>query len=208
MDGDEVGRRLLEVVEDAPAEPDRLDDGGEVVVEKHQGRGLARDVGAAASHRDADVGGLQGRRVVDAVARHDDDLAPGLEGLDEPQLLRRHDAREDRDPADACGERGVVERVELGPRHRIGVGQADLARHPCGRDRIVPRDHDDADPGRPGVLDRRARRRTQRIFEAHEPEELEREIVGARRQLRRLKAGLRDGEHAKAVAGELLDAAR
>ena len=130
--GDEVGRGLLEVVEDAPAEPDRLDDRREVVVEEHQGRGLARDVGAAASHRDADVGGLQGRRVVDAVARHDDDLAPRLEGLDEPQLLRRNDAREDGDPADPGGERGVVERVELRPRssdrRRAGRSRAPPAR--------------------------------------------------------------------------------
>ena len=42
------------------------------------GGGLARDVGAACAHRDADVGGTQRRGVVDAVAGHADDLAVGL----------------------------------------------------------------------------------------------------------------------------------
>ena len=77
------------------------DDRGEVVVGEHERRGLARDVGAALAHRDADVGGLERRRVVDAVAGHRDDLAARLERLHDAQLLLGHDAREDVDVADA-----------------------------------------------------------------------------------------------------------
>ena len=65
------------------------DDGGEVVVQQHQAGGLAGHVRAAPAHGDADVGGLQGRGVVDAVAGHGHDLAVGLEGVDDPQLLLR-----------------------------------------------------------------------------------------------------------------------
>ena len=42
------------------------------------GRRFARDIGAAAAHRDADMRRLQRGRIVDAVAGHRDDLAIGL----------------------------------------------------------------------------------------------------------------------------------
>ena len=54
---------------------DRADDRREVVVEQHERGGLARHVGAALAHGDADVGGLERRRVVHAVAGHRHDLA-------------------------------------------------------------------------------------------------------------------------------------
>ena len=47
----------------------------EVVLGEHERGGLASDVGAALAHGDADVGGLERGRVVDAVAGHGDDLA-------------------------------------------------------------------------------------------------------------------------------------
>ena len=74
----------------------RRDDGGEVVVgQDHVGR-LLGDVGAGDAHRDADVGRLQRRRVVDAVAGHRDDVAVGLQRVDDAQLVLRRDARVDR----------------------------------------------------------------------------------------------------------------
>ena len=52
------------------------DDRGEVVVgQDHVGR-LLRHVGAGHAHGDADVGRLQGRGVVHAVAGHRHDVAP------------------------------------------------------------------------------------------------------------------------------------
>ena len=70
---------LGEVVVEAAAELDRLDDGGEVVVGEDHRRGLLGDLGAGDPHRDADVGLLQRGRVVDAVAGHRDDVALPLE---------------------------------------------------------------------------------------------------------------------------------
>ena len=50
----------------------------------------------AVAHGDADVGVLEGERVVDAVAGHRDDVAVGLQGVDEGALLLGGDAAEDR----------------------------------------------------------------------------------------------------------------
>ena len=63
-----------------------VDEGPEVVVgEHHPGRLLGHL--AAASHRDPDVGLLQGRRVVDGVAGHRDDHPLLLHGPSQPQLV-------------------------------------------------------------------------------------------------------------------------
>ena len=60
--------------EQLPALADGADDGAEVVVEKHDRRDLPCAARAALAHRDADVGGLERRHVVHAVAGHRDDL--------------------------------------------------------------------------------------------------------------------------------------
>ena len=96
-------------------EPHGRDDGGEVVVGDDERGRLARHVGAAAAHCHADVGRLEGGRVVHAVAGHRDDLARGAERLHEAQLLLGHDPREHRGAASALAERRVVEGVELRP---------------------------------------------------------------------------------------------
>jgi hypothetical protein len=44
-------------------------------------------VAAALAHGHADVGGLQGRRVVDAVTRHRHDLPEGFEARDDGKLV-------------------------------------------------------------------------------------------------------------------------
>ena len=67
MHGEDEAHRLAKIVVDPPAEPDGLDDRAEIVVEQHDRGGLARDVGAAPAHGDADMRGLERRRVVDAV---------------------------------------------------------------------------------------------------------------------------------------------
>ena len=71
----QVAQELPDVGEDRPAFLDGGDDRGEVVVGEHHVGRLLRDVGAGDAHRDADVGGLQRRRVVDAVAGHRHDRA-------------------------------------------------------------------------------------------------------------------------------------
>jgi hypothetical protein len=59
--GEYVRHRLLEIVVDAPAEPYRVDDGTEVVVEQDDRRGLACHVVPTSAHGDADVRGLESR---------------------------------------------------------------------------------------------------------------------------------------------------
>ena len=56
MNRENERHRLAQIVVDAPAQPDGVDDGCEVVVEEDNGGGFARDVGAAPAHRHADVG--------------------------------------------------------------------------------------------------------------------------------------------------------
>jgi hypothetical protein len=90
-------------------------DGGEVVVGEDHRRGLAGDVGARFAHRDAEVGLLERRRVIHAIARHRDDVASALERLHQPQLLLRRDAREHRHLVRERGQCGVVDPVELLP---------------------------------------------------------------------------------------------
>ena len=68
---------------------DGRDDRGEVVVEQHEVGRLAGDVRAAPSHRDADVGRLEGRAVVDAVAGHRHDVAARAQGPGDPELVLR-----------------------------------------------------------------------------------------------------------------------
>ena len=104
VDGKNKRHRLLQIVENAPARADRFDDGGEIVIEQHQRGGFARHVGAAPAHGDADMGGFERRRVVDAVAGHGDDLAVGFERFDESEFLLRQHAGEDRGIGDAAAQ--------------------------------------------------------------------------------------------------------
>jgi hypothetical protein len=68
-------------------------------------------------HRDAHVGRVQRRRVVDAVAEKADHVAAQLQRRHHAVLLRRQHAREDRVPFGECGERGFAERVGLAAEH-------------------------------------------------------------------------------------------
>ena len=94
---EQIPEALPQIVEELAALGDGADDGREVVVEQHDRRDLARALRAALAHRDADVGGLQRRHVVDPVAGHGDDLAGPLQRLHERELLRRGRARHDVD---------------------------------------------------------------------------------------------------------------
>ncbi|MNL63718.1 hypothetical protein D3C87_1878780 [compost metagenome] len=73
-----VAHKLADVVVDAPAFAHRRDDGGEVVVQQDQARCFACHIGAAFAHGNADVGALERRGVVHAIARHGHEVALGL----------------------------------------------------------------------------------------------------------------------------------
>lgn len=86
---------------------DRLFDGREIVVEQHQVRGFASDVGAPLAHRNADMRGFQRRCIVNTVAGHGYDLAIGPERRNQTQFLLRHNAGKDVDVSDAALQLGI-----------------------------------------------------------------------------------------------------
>jgi len=91
---EDVGQELPDVFEYRAPFLDRRHDAGEVVVEQDQVGCCLRHVGPADSHGDADVGGLQGRCVIDPVAGDRDDFPLVPEGFDDAHLLLGGDAGE------------------------------------------------------------------------------------------------------------------
>ena len=79
----------------------------------------SRATSTALGDRDADVGGVQRRRVVDAVAQVADHVAAALEGKEDPVLLRRRDAREDRRLLGDRSERRIGHPVHLVPNEHL-----------------------------------------------------------------------------------------
>ena len=123
---------------------------GEVVVEQHEVRRLAGDVGAGPAHRDADVGLVQGGTVVDAVAGHRHDVSPGAQGPGDAQLVlgrrrARRRCRHGRAARRAPGRRRAAPRPTrtevVGCRSPTSVGDGG------GRRRVVAGDHGDLDAG-------------------------------------------------------------
>ncbi len=110
---------LADVVVDATALAHGGDDRREVVVQQHQVRRLARNVGSATSHRDTDVSPAQRRRVVDAVARHRDAFAARLQRLDDADLLRRVDAGVDLNAWTRSGSAAISMRASSRACHRL-----------------------------------------------------------------------------------------
>ena len=126
------------------------DDAPEVAAEQRHARAFDRDIRARA-HRDADVGGGERRRVVDAVAGHGDDAAllaqalrrscPCPRGrtsasisveaeLAAPPLRRSRDCRRS---ASRPGHRRLSARTPAGARRLDRVGDGDHAARPCRR---------------------------------------------------------------------------
>ncbi len=70
----------------------RVDDGGEVIVGKNHVGDVLGDVGAGDAHAHADVGALDGRGVVHAVAGHGDNVAQALPSVDDAGLVLGLDA--------------------------------------------------------------------------------------------------------------------
>ena len=78
---------LPDIVVDRAAFAHGGDDRGEIVVGQHQLGGLLGGLGALAAHRHADIGALQRRRIVDAVAGHRRHRAIRLQRLHQAQLV-------------------------------------------------------------------------------------------------------------------------
>ena len=101
----QVAQELPDVGEDRAAFLDGGDDRREVVVGEHHVGRLFRHVGPGDAHRDADVGRLQRRRVVHAVAGHRHDRARAPQRVDDAQLVFGVHARVDRHLGDRARQR-------------------------------------------------------------------------------------------------------
>src|SRR5205807_309339 len=86
---------FLDVVEGQSSLFYGADQCAEAIVEEDDFGGIFGDVGAGFAHGDADVGALQCRRVVDAIAGDGYDFAAHFGDLDDAQLVFRRNARED-----------------------------------------------------------------------------------------------------------------
>ena len=147
--GEQELNHLADVVVDATTLFAGMDDGGEIVVgQDHVGHVLG-DVGTGDAHADADIGALDGGRVVHAVARHGHNLVAALPGLHDARLVLGLHARVHAELADALVELLVAHAVELGTRDGLlaALHNAQLARDGHGRIDVVTRDHDGADAG-------------------------------------------------------------
>ncbi len=92
LHGEQIGQVLLDVPEDDAPFFDGRDDGREVVVEERHAGGFLAHIGTGNAHGDADVGLLERRRVVDAVAGHRHDFAAVLPGVHDAELVGGRDA--------------------------------------------------------------------------------------------------------------------
>ena len=170
-----------QVVVDGAPQADRLHDRAEVVVGEDHHRGLLGDLRAGDAHGDADVGLLERRRVVHAVAGHGDDVALLAQDVHEVDLVLGGDAGEDADAVDLAHRLVVAQGAEVGAGHGAAL-DAQLAGDRLGRDRVVAGDHADLDAGRMGGRDGGLGGRSRRVHDAHDREE--RQPVQQRQQVR------------------------
>ena len=119
--GDHEADELADVVIDPPAFAHCYDDRREIVVQQYQARSLPRDIGAALTHGDTDVGTRQGGCVVHAVAGHGDDLAGGLQGGDDADLLCRIDPGVHMSFHDPALQLLVRQRFQLSPGQNAAI---------------------------------------------------------------------------------------
>ena len=63
------------------------DDAGEIIVGQHQRRRLLAHLGTGDAHGNADVGSLEGRRVIDAVTRHRHHMTACLQGFHDTHFV-------------------------------------------------------------------------------------------------------------------------
>ena len=153
------------------------------------------------------MSGLERGRVVDAVAGHRDDLAERLERMHEAQLLLRCDSREHVDVLDAPRQLGIVEQLEISAgQHVVRGAQPDLATDVARGARVIAGHHHDAHAGRVALGDRPRDRRTDRVREPDEADQLEREVVLLLRQRARLERRLGHAEDPQSGACHRLDA--
>jgi hypothetical protein len=154
---------------DPPAQFDGVHQGAEIVVgQDHAGR-LFGDL-AAAAHRDANVGLLQSRGIVDRVAGHRDDQPLALHDPGQAKLFLRGDAAEDVQFGETAFQFLVGHRPQLAAADRSRTEPKRFTDR-LGGHRMVAGDHADVDPGVHSGLHGRLCLGPKRVDDAHHADE-------------------------------------
>ena len=192
---------------DVAAEVDRPHKRREVVIGQDDLGRLLGDL-RSASHRDADVGLLEGRCVVDGVAGHRDYVARLLHQLGQSQLVLRSDATEHMQVGKLPHDLFVGEALQLGSGQDARAEPELIGDRPGGNG-VVAGDHPDIDPGSQRGADRVPGFGAQRI---DDPDERDHDQILHRRH-RVLDRGRHSGvvevaggerQHPQPLLGELL----
>src|SRR6185312_6389273 len=123
-----------------------MDQRPEVVIGQDHSSRLLGDL-AAASHRDADVGLLERRSVVDSVTSHRNDQSLLLHNSREAQLVLRRHTPKNMELRKALTQLAIGQRSQLCPADRTWPQTERLSNSPS-RYRVVAGDHPDIDPSR------------------------------------------------------------
>eukprot|EP01136_Pigoraptor_vietnamica_P033837 Opistho-1_new@97114 len=184
MHRQDEGYGLSQVGKNATSVTHGRHQGREIVAQQHQSRGLAGDVGTASTHRDADVGSLEGGCVVDAVPGHRDHIASFAKSLYQPKLLFGLHTTKHMGVGQARCQCCVIQSVQLWACHGPPVGdQACLSCNGQCCVGMVARDHHDPDTCRSALGDGSRHIRSHRILQCNQSHELELEVVLAAGQL-------------------------
>src|SRR5579875_3231603 len=144
----------------------------------------------------------------DPIAGHRDDFSVTFERLNDAQLLLRGNSAEDVAALDVFRKFIVAHIVELRAGDiALGIGQPDRVRDAHGGRWVVARNDDRADARRVGFLNRLRNAGANRVFERHQTDELEIEVMlrgwegcaGVKRA--------RHAEHSKSLRRKNLDGA-
>ncbi len=147
-------------------------DGGEVVVRQHDGARLLGRLGPLHAHGHADVGLLQRRRIVDAIAGHGDHLAIGLQRTYQTQLVFRAGTGEHPCLGDGLAHGRIVHQLQLRAGDRLDVlAHAQLPGDGAGGHTVVTGDHHHTNAGRAALGHRPDRLVTGWIDDAHQAEQ-------------------------------------
>ena len=193
---------LGQVVVDLAALLDREHDRGEVVVGQDHPARVLGDLGAAA-HGDADVGGLDGRGVVDPVAGHGHHGALLLERVGQQHLVLGGHPADHADLVDAVEPFGLRQGGEVRAQDGLTV-DAELAGDRGAGGDVVPGDHPDPDVRGLGSFHRRLGLLPGRVDHADQAGHLQAgdvaEQVTTGVELGRVEIADRGGHHPPALA--------
>ena len=139
--------RFADIRIDAAALAHCLDDRCKVIIGQHHIRRALRHIGTGNTHGAADVGRLERRSVVDAVARHRHDLAALLVSLDDANLMLRRYPGKHRILVDIPFQVALFHLVQLlaGERFVLGAHHPQLPGNRDRRRHMVPGNHHSAD---------------------------------------------------------------